>query len=105
AFEQRALVLDLEEGAAELTVVAALDPAAELGAHGLLAIADAEHGDAGLEDFLRRARAADIDGRGRAAGEDHRLRTDALEGFGCRLERNDLGIDAGLSHATRDELR
>jgi len=36
-------------------VVAALDLAAELGGHGHLAVADAEHGDAGIEDCLRRA--------------------------------------------------
>ena len=42
--------VDIEEGAAEFAVVAALDLAAELHAHGLLAVADAEHRHAGVED-------------------------------------------------------
>ena len=105
AVEQRAVLLDLEEGAAEFAVVPAFDLAAELDAHRLLAVADAEHRNAGLEDDLRRARAADLDGRGRAAGKDDRLRLDALEGFVGRLERHDLGIDAGLAHAPGDQLR
>ena len=50
-----ALGLDLDLGAAELAVVAALDLAAELLRHGLLAVADAEHRHAGVEDRLRRA--------------------------------------------------
>ena len=54
--EQVACRLDLDIGAAEFAVVAALDLAAELGGHGHLAVADAEHGNAGIEDFLRRAR-------------------------------------------------
>ena len=98
------VLLDLDEGAAELAVVAALDLAAELDAHRLLAIADAEHRHAGLEDDLRRARAADLDGRGGAAGEDDRLRLDAPERLVGRLERDDLGIDAGLAHAPGDQL-
>jgi hypothetical protein len=99
------LRLDVEEGAAELAVVAALDLATELRAHHLLAIADAENRDAGLEDSLRRARAAGLGGGSRPAGQDHRLRLHAAEGVFGRLEGDDLGIDAGFAHATRDELR
>ena len=58
AVEERRLRHDLDIGAAELAVVAALDVAAELRRHGLLAVADAEHRHAGLEDRLRRARRA-----------------------------------------------
>ena len=43
---------DLDIGAAELAVMAALDLAAELGGHGHLAVADAEHRHAGIEDQL-----------------------------------------------------
>ena len=56
--EQRAVVGDVDEGAAEFAVVARLDRAAQLGAHGLLAIADAQHRHAQLEHRLRRARRA-----------------------------------------------
>ena len=83
----------------------AFDLAAELLAHGLLAVADAEHRHAAVEDDLRRARAADVERRGRAARKDDRLRLQALEAFFGRLERHDLGIDAGLAHAAGDQLR
>ena len=73
-------------------------------AHRHLAVADAEHRHAGLEHDLRRARAADLGGRGRAAGQDDGLRLDALERLLGLLERDDLGIDAGLAHAPGDQL-
>ena len=72
--EQPARGLDLDIGAAEFAVMAALDGAAELGGHGHLAVADAEHRHAGIEDRLRRARRACLMHRFRAAGEDHRFR-------------------------------
>src|SRR5690606_31643523 len=103
--EQRAIGLDLKKGAAEFALMAGFDLTAKLGAHGLLAITDAEHRDAGLEDLLRRTRAADVDGRMRAAGEDNALRPDAVEGFAGRLEGHDLAIGAGLAHAPGNELR
>jgi hypothetical protein len=54
ALEQRIVALDFEEGAAEFAVIGVFHLAAELRAHGLLAIADAENGKAELEDFIRR---------------------------------------------------
>src|SRR5690606_88924 len=105
AIEQGAFILDLQEGASEFAMMAAFHLAAELRAHGLLAIADAKDRNVGLEDRLRGTRTADVDGGSRAAGEDHRLRGKAAESLLGRLERNDLGIDAGLAHATRYELR
>ena len=57
-FEQLARGFDLDIGAAEFAMMAALDLAAELGGHGHLAVADAEHGNAGIENGLRRARRA-----------------------------------------------
>ena len=53
---QRRRLCHLDLGAAELAVMAALDLAAELLRHGLLAVADAEHGYAGLIDRHRRQR-------------------------------------------------
>ena len=73
ALEQAARRLDLDIGAAEFAVMAALDLAAELRGHGHLAVADAEHRHAGVEDRLRRARRACLVHGLRAAGEDHRL--------------------------------
>ena len=103
--EQPAFGLDLDIGAAELAVMAALDVAAELGGHGHLAVADAEHRNAGIEDRLRRARRACFVHRFRAAGEDHRLRLHLREGGFGLLERHDFGIDALLAHPARDQLR
>ena len=103
--EQLACCPDLDIGAAEFAVMAALDLAAELGGHRHLAVADAEHGHAGIEDRLRRARRALFVHGFRAAGEDHRLRLHlGKSGFGL-LERHDLGIDALLAHPARDQLR
>ena len=103
--EQPAVALHLDIGTAELAVVPALDLAAELGGHGHLAVADAEHGHAGIEDFLRRARRALFVHRLRAAGEDHRFRLHLVEGGFRLLERDDFGIDALLAHPARDQLR
>ena len=103
--EQVARSLHLDIGAAEFAVMAALDLAAELGGHGHLAVADAEHGNAGIEDQLRGARRAFLVHGLRAAGEDHRFRLHLLEGGFGLLERHDLGIDALLAHPARDQLR
>src|SRR4028119_1055362 len=47
---ERAFLLDIDEGAAEFAVVMPLDAAAELEAHGLLAVADAQDRQAHVED-------------------------------------------------------
>ena len=73
--------------------------------HRHLAVADAEHRNAGLEDLLRRARAVAFRHRARAAREDHALRPQARERLRRLVERHDLAIDARLAHAPRDELR
>ncbi len=104
-FKQVARRFHLDIGAAELAVVATLDLAAELGGHGHLAVADAEHGHAGIEDQLRGARRAFLVHRFRAAGEDHRFRLHLPEGGFGLLERHDFGIDALLAHPARNQLR
>ncbi len=105
AIEERGLVDDLQLGAAELAVVPALDGSAERSHHGLLAIADAEHGDARVEHGLRRLRRAGLVHGCRPARKDDGARPLLGErGLGL-VERNDLGIDARLAHAARDQLR
>ena len=74
AFEQRRVLGHQHLGAAEFAVMAALDLAAELLRHGLLAVADAEHRHAGVEQFPGRKRRVLVEHGGRPAGEDHRLR-------------------------------
>ena len=103
--EQPAFGLHLDVGAAELAVMAALDLAAELRRHGHLAVADAEHGNAGIEDHLRRARRALLVHRFRPAGQDHRLRLHLRGTPLGLLERHDFGVDALFAHPTRDQLR
>ncbi len=103
--EQAARPLHLDVGAAELAMVPALDLAAELGRHGHLAVADAEHGNTGVEDQLRGARGAFLVHRFRPAGEDHRFRLHLLERGFRLLERHDLAIDALLAHAAGNQLR
>ena len=94
----------LELGAAELAVVAAFDAAAHLRHHGLLAVADAEHGQPRLEHPVGRPRRAELGDAGRPAGEDHGLRLQPLQGLVGLVERHDLGVDALLAHAAGDQL-
>ena len=82
-----------------------LDLAAELLREQLLAVADGQHGNARVEDVLRRARRPLVRDRARAAGKDHRLRRNLRKGLLRALKRRDLAIDARLAHAPRDELR
>ena len=105
AVEQGARLDDLDIGAAEFRVMAALHRAAKLRGDGLLAIADGEDRQAGVENFLRRAGRTWLGDGGRAAGQDHGFGLDSVEGLFRRLERRDLAIDARLAHAARDELR
>ena len=84
-----------DEGAAELGVVAGFDPAAELGHHGLLAVADAEDGDAEGEDLRGGARAAVGGDAGGAAGEDDGLRPERGEEGGVdAVVGVDFAVDA-----------
>ena len=94
----------LKLGAAKLAVMPRLDLAAQLHGHDLLAIADAQHGDPGVEDGLRGARGALVGHRAGTAREDHRLGLELGEGAFGGLEGRDLAIDAGLAHPPRDEL-
>ena len=104
ALEQGRIGGDLHLGAAELAVVAALHAAAELCHHGLLAVADAEHRQAGLEHPVRRPGGAKFRHAGRSAREDHRLRPQPLQGILRPVERHDLGVHPLLAHPPRNQL-
>ena len=82
---------------AELAAVADLDPAAQLGAHRLLAIADAQHRHAQPEDAVGCSRPCRFRRRGRAAGQDH----------GCRREVADPPVveRAGMESRNRRRAR
>jgi hypothetical protein len=85
--------------------VSALDLAAELRRHRLLAIADAEDRHAGLPDFVRHARRVLGNDRFRPAGQDDRLRREHGDGLGGVLEGVDFAISAHLAHAAGNQLR
>ena len=94
-----------ERGLAELGGARALDAAAELLRHQLHAVADAEHRDAELVDRridLRRAVGVD---RRRAAAEDQRGRVPRAQRRRRRPVADELRVDPGLAHTTRDQLR
>ena len=61
--------------------------AAELHAHRLLAVADAQHRHALLEDRLRRRAGARLGGAGRPAGEDDGARRERRDPRGLGVER------------------
>ena len=84
--------------------MAALDLAAKLQRQRLLAVADGEDRNARLEHLFRRPRAALVDHRGRAAGEDHAPGAHRGKGLGGTVEGVDFAVDAGFAEAARDQL-
>ena len=104
ALEQLGVFGDLDLGAAELAVMPALDLAAELLRHRLLAVADAEHRHAGVINRLWCKRRILVEHRGGPAGEDHAARLHRRERRRRVLERHDLGIDPLLADTPRDQL-
>jgi hypothetical protein len=104
-FEQRALLQNLDLGAAEFAFMPGRDPATQLRRHRLLAIADAEDRHPGGKNRIWNARRAFVvDGRG-TARKNHRFRRQLRERFFGVLDGRDLAIDARLADAPRDQLR
>ena len=104
AVEQRAGLVDFDIGAAEFRRMAAFHFAAQLGAQGLLAIADRQDRQAAIDHRLRRARAAFIGHRSRPARQDYAFGLHPREGRLGGVERHDLGIDPRLADAPGDQL-
>ena len=91
--------------AAELPHLGALHVAAELAREQLHAVADAEHRDPELEQRrVESRRVGRVDRRG-AAGEDQPARSAARDLGRADVVRQQLGEDAALAHAARDQLR
>src|SRR5581483_1125401 len=91
-------------GPAVLAATGPADLAAELLRHELGAVADTEHGHAGaVHGGIDRRGVVDVDGS-RASGE-HDATGAPGEHLGQRHgARDDLGVDAGLADAARDQL-
>ncbi len=98
ALEQAAVVDNLDAGAAELTRMAGLDPAAELGDHRLLAVADAEDRHARFEDSRIRPRCVGVRDRCGAARENDRTGIETREKIAVDLVE-------GMDLANRRRLR
>src|SRR5690554_1391437 len=104
AVEEGALADQIHAGIAELTDIAALDPAAQLGSHGLHAVADTQHGHAQLEHQLGRPGAALGGDRLGAAGENDALGREGADGLGLHVPGMNLAVDAYLPHPPGNQL-
>src|SRR6202044_2005354 len=101
ALEQHAVIGQIDECAAELAMVRALHLAAQLVAHRLHAVADAEHRHAGLEHALRRTRRRAFRQAGRPARQDDAAWPPGPDTFRIDVERPDLAIHARLAQPAR----
>jgi hypothetical protein len=96
---------DLELRETVLADVGLRDLATEVQRHLLDAVAEAEHGDAELQDArVHMRRPVGVDRCG-AAGKDERRGCAALHLFDRYVERNDLGVHPRLTDPARDQLR
>ena len=90
---------------AELTVIGAGDAAAELLRHGLHAVADAQHRDAGFKHGLRRLRWLRIRHGLRPARQDDAARAEGANVGVAHVPGMDLAVDAAFADTARDQLR
>ena len=98
-------VLDAECAFAVFALLARLDLAAQVLGQQLQAVADAEHGDAELEDRgVGQRRGLRIHAR-RAAREDDALGLERRDFRGGRVVAQDDRIDVALADAPRNDLR
>ena len=89
----------------ELGDAGAVDAAAELERHQLRAVTDAERRDAELEQRgIDARRVVGVDRR-RPAAQDERVRVAGAHRLGRDRVADELGVDAALAHAPRDQLR
>lgn len=105
ALEELVARLDRHLGLAVFAPLAGLHLAAQLLAHELHAVADAEDRHAEVEDRAVDAGRARLEDAVRPAREDDALRRVGLRPFRRDVERDDFGIDVLFADAPRDELR
>jgi len=104
AVEQRRLARPCDDRRAVLALLGVAHFPAERHGHGLLPVAEAEHGNTQGENLR-------VDGRGvlrvhrrRAAGQDDGRRRDGAHLLGRDVAGHDFGIHVQITHATGDEL-
>jgi hypothetical protein len=85
-------------------MMAALDLAAELVRHRLLAVTNTEHRHAGLIDRRRCSRRVLVEHRGWPAGKDDPFRPQAVQRLLGLLEGHDLAVHAFLAHPAGDQF-
>ena len=96
--------LDRHLGLAVFAPLARLDLAAELLAHELHAVADAENRNAEIPYAAVDARRSVFEDAVRPAGEDDALRRVCANLFGGDAEGDDFGVDVLLANPARDQL-
>ena len=104
AFEQAFRLVDEGLGFAILAKGGLVDIRAQGIGHGLEAVADAQHGNAGLEQFLVHARRARLEHRSRTTGKDDGLRILGQHLIDRHGMRHKLRINIGFTHSTCDQL-
>ena len=106
--EQSARLGDGKVGSAKFAAIADLMTrpyfAAQLLAHHLLAIANAEDWHASFKQHIWGARTVSFGHAGGRAGQDDASRLHPLESLFGHSEGRNLGIDPRLAHAPRDQL-
>ena len=81
-----------------------IDRSAKLVGDDLETIADAENGNAKIEELRGRMGCTGIIDACRTSGKDDAPRLERFDLFDREVEGMELGIDAGLTHSARDEL-
>src|SRR6266540_1197904 len=102
--EEHAVAAGAERGAAVLAHAGRLHPTAEDPGHGLLPVAEPQHGQAELEQAGVEGGRAGLVHRSGAAREDQRPGAAGAHLGRVEVARDDLGVDVALAHPARDEL-
>ena len=102
---ERAFLHHVDESTPEFTLCSRHDLAAQLSAHGHLAVADAEDRQPHIEEPVRSSGCVGVMHRGRAARQNHTARIKVADAvFGDLVEGVYFAVNPALSHTACDEL-
>ncbi len=104
AVHQGAIAIHLDKSAAKFLMLRWLHRAAKLGAHGLLAIADAQHGNTHFEQRLRRPWRIHLGHRGWPAREDNAVGPALGKGLRGLGIGHDFAIDIAFAQTPGNQL-